>query len=219
MGLIAAIAGLERDSYYEHLGRGRFAVIVKTPVRRIMQTVNYVRTKSEDLLALRQLAAVKGTQTPVEFLLSAAENERLRFRIFFSHFDTALIEDAAERLAANKPYYPLYLGITECIASAEFITFTDLDECRKIPEEKHISLDSVLNTSLLKEMVISPDKPTPNIVRERAPHNFGEGRKLCAPASLVYGMKAQPLHVRLNIPAYAFVSPEGQEETIAFLEG
>ena len=54
MGVVAAVLGMERDSYYETLDRGRFSVAVKVPGRRLMQTVNYTRTKKEDLGVLRK---------------------------------------------------------------------------------------------------------------------------------------------------------------------
>ncbi len=62
MGTVAAILGWERDSYHEELGldEARFAVVVKVPVRRLIQTVNYVRTKKEDIERLRKLGVVGG---------------------------------------------------------------------------------------------------------------------------------------------------------------
>ena len=221
MGLVAAVLGFERDTYYEKLDQGRYAVAIKVPARRLVQTVNYVRTKKEDLSRLRRLERVPGTQTPVEFLLPAAGFSALRFRVFFAHPDAELVLSAAAFLREGRSCYPLYLGLTECIASATFINLFGLREIEEVPAGKTTSLTSVLNAAHLREAVLAGETGDGHrMIRERAPYAFDAGRKLRPPVSIIYEAQTRPFRVRLNVPAWRFPLPSGTgEETVAFLEG
>ncbi len=221
MGVVAAVAGLERDSYYEILapGRASFAVVGLTPVRRLIQTVNYVRTKGEDLARLRGLGAARGTQVPLELLLPAGEHLTLRFRVFFSCADGALVQEVAARLADRRPYFPLYLGLTEFIAEAEPVALAGPGDYEVVPPGGAVVLDSVLQAGLLAGVVLGRNGGSgPRFVRERAPFAFGPGRTLAPPADVIFEAGARPLPVRLRCPAYRFRLPD-RTCTVAFLEG
>jgi len=219
MGIVAAILGYERDSYYEELDRGRFAVAVKVPTRRLIQTVNYVRTKREDLILLRRLGRVSGTQTLLEFLVPGGEDRLLRFRLFFAHPSAALLGQAADRLKEGRPCFPLYLGITECLATARYVNLFKTQEFQTIAPGTTVQLTSVLNVAHL-ELIDLPTAYAPRLVRERAPYAFGAGRMLRPSIACIYDATGKPLSVRLRVPAYRFHLPFSEgEETVAFLEG
>ncbi|MBE3588406.1 MAG: CRISPR-associated protein Cas5 [Thermoanaerobacteraceae bacterium] len=219
MGVVAAVLGYERDSYYEELDRGRFAVVIKVPGRRLIQTVNYVRTKKEDLAELRRLGRARGTQIPLEFLWPARGNHNLCFRVFFTHPDAGLVEEAACRLRENRSYYPLYLGLTECIARGEYVLLAGRGDYQVVPPGSRVSLHSLLNAALLQEVLLAGNEGTCRLIREKAPHSFGPGRVLRPPVSIIYEERGQPFTARLQVPAYRFLFPNGEEETVAFLEG
>ncbi len=220
MGLVAAVLGFERDSYYEKLDHGRYALAIKVPPRRLIQTVNYVRTKKEDLTQLRRLARVPGTQTPVEFLMPTADYSSLRFRVCFCHSDVELVREVAVRLHERRSCYPLYLGITECIASGDYIDLVDLRDCEKVSPGEITGLTSVLNAAFLKEAVLSAGTGESfRLIRERVPYSFDPGRMLRSPISVIYEARARPFYARLNIPVWKVPLPSGMgEETVAFLE-
>ena len=216
MGIIAALLGMERDSYYGLLDRGRYGVAVKVPGRRLMQTVNYTRTKKEDLGVISRGGLVPGTQIPLELLLPAGAYPRLRFRVFFHHPDEELLAETAQRLQERRSHYPLYLGLTECPAMFEFRGFFNPSQYRRLPRGTPVSLTSVLNTALLEKLVLNGNAPR-RIFRERAPHSFGEGRTLCPPASLLY-TEGEPLTARLRTDAYHFEFGEAETDAVAFME-
>ncbi|MGI6616108.1 MAG: CRISPR-associated protein Cas5 [Dethiobacteria bacterium] len=216
MGVVAAILGMERDSYYETMDRGRFSIAVKVPGRRLMQTVNYTRTKTEDLTVIRKLGIVPGTQIPLELLVPDGAHTRLRFRIFFSHPDGELLKEIAQRLQQNRSHYPLYLGLTECPAMAEFCGLFAPQDYRSIPAGTDVALTSVLNTALMQKLVLNGGAPG-RIYRERAPHSFGKGRRLKPPASLLY-TEGERLTARLHRNAYRFELGDAGIETIVFME-
>jgi len=221
MGVVAAVVGLERDTYYEELDRGRFTVAVKTPTRRLLQTVNYVRTKAEDLGLLRRFGRPPGTQTPLEFLLAGGRHYNLRFRVFFAHPDRALVREAARRLREGRSSFPLYLGLTECLAGAEYRGLYTENDYERLAPGMPVGLTSVLNTAHLDRLELAP-AAAPRLVRERAPYAFGPGRTLCPPVSVIYETAGEPLPVRLRVPAYRFRDLAGNgtsgPETIVFLE-
>ncbi|MFY9447326.1 MAG: CRISPR-associated protein Cas5 [Dethiobacteria bacterium] len=216
MGIVAAILGMERDSYYGILDRGRFGVAVKVPGRRLMQTVNYTRTKKEDLGVIKRGGLVPGTQVPLELLMPEAAHPRLRFRVFFSHPDGELLAETVQRLRERRSYYPLYLGLTECPAMFEFRGLFKRGEYQQLPRGTPVELTSVLNIALLEKLVLNGNAPG-RIFRERAPHSFGEGRTLCPPATLLY-TEGEPLTVRLRTEAYQFEFGGAEKDTVAFME-
>lgn len=215
MGVVAAVLGWERDTYYEELGlqKARFAVVVKVPVRRIMQTVNYIRTKAEDLDRMRKLEAVGGTQVPLEFLIPAGESPHLKFRIYFTHQNQELVKEWALRVKTQKAYYPLYLGLTECIAQARFIYEGEPEAIHSPGEE--VIVHSVLNARFLAKPLLRGDIA---LYREKAPFSFGPGRQLLPTASFIYEVACRPVPAVLSCTAYTFSLPDGRE-TIVFMEG
>ncbi len=216
MGIIAAILGMGRDTYYDTLDRGCFSVTVKVPARRLMQTVNYTRTKKEDLGILRKLGTVPGTQIPLELLLPGVAYSKLCFRIFFSHPDSELLEETAQRLKGRRSHYPLCLGLTECPAIAAFLGLFERGDYQCLPVGTPVALTSVLNTTLLQKLILNGSSPG-QIYRERAPHSFGEGRRLQPPASMLY-TEGEQLPARLYKEAYRFELLNAETETIAFME-
>lgn len=216
MGVIAAILGMERDSYYEILDCGRFSVSVKVPGRRLMQTVNYTRTKKEDLTSLQRFGTVPGTQIPLELLLPGGAYARLCFRVFFSHPDGELVTETAQRLEKMQCHYPLYLGLTECPAIAKFQGLLHPQELRCLPAGSLVTLSSVLNSALMEKLVLNGNSAG-RIYRERAPHSFGKERRLRPPATMIY-TEGEPLTARLRTKAYQFELGDGEKETVAFME-
>lgn|GEM_PF-302427 len=216
MGIIAAILGMERDSYYETLDRGGFSVAVKVPGRRLMQTVNYTRTTKDDLSVLRRFGTVPGTQIPMELLLPDKEHSRLCFRIFFTHPDSKLLSETAHRLKENRSYYPLYLGLTECPAIPEYRGLFKAQDYQDLPAGENVTLTSVLNVTLMQKLVLSGGT-SGRVFRERVPHSFGEGRRLRPPASLLY-TEGEHLSALLHVDAYKFVFDEQEADTVVFME-
>jgi len=215
MGVVAAVLGWERDAYYEELGlqRARFAVVVKVPVRRIVQTVNYIRTKEEDLNRMKKLGAAKGTQVPLELLVPAGESPHLKFRMYFAHQDQELVKEWTARLKARRVHYPLYLGLTEFIAQARFL-YEGEPKAIHLPGEE-VAVNSVVNAAFLAKPLLKGDVA---LNREKAPLRFGPGRELLPTASFIYEVASRPVPAILSCAAYTFSLPDGQE-TVAFMEG
>lgn len=217
MGVVAAVLGRERDSYYEELHRGRYAVSIKIPVRRIMQTVNYTRTKNEDVSDYRKLGPTRGTQVPLELLFPGADQYSLCFRVCFSHPDAGMLQELGERLSGGNPFFPLYLGLTEFLARARPWGIRTKDDYQVSGAGQEIGLTSVLNSAYLQKIVLG-DKQAFRIFKELVPFTFRQGRVPGAPVSVIYAEAPHLLQVKLQVPVYTFELGDGEQETVAFLD-
>jgi len=132
-GIIAGILGKpsERFSkdknqiYYELLNEKNcfIGLGIKSKIRKIMQTVNYSFTKTQN----NQILFGKPTQIPLEILLTKKFGNELQYRIYFSHSDNKIYNDFKYMLSNNKFIYSPYLGITEFLASIKFINETEVE--------------------------------------------------------------------------------------------
>lgn len=106
IGLIAGLLGLPSERYtrkineiyYEKFNKDKclVAVSMQTRVRRMMQTVNYIRTKSLSELD----GSAGGTQIPLEILLSEKDNDakEITYRVYFYHTDEGIYTEFKDRL-------------------------------------------------------------------------------------------------------------------------
>ena len=133
VGLIAGLLGLpserhtkeKEDIYHEKFDeRNCFvAVSLRSKVKRMMQTVNYVRTKS-----LSEINGSAGsTQIPLEILIPENGHE-VTCRIYFYHTDKGIYGELKERLEKRMFVFPPYLGVTEFLASIDYIDEGDISK-------------------------------------------------------------------------------------------
>lgn len=119
-GMVAAMLGLDRDSYYDSFGRdnSRIAVKLQSPVRRYSLGINILTTEGSN-------SQIKGARPGSEITGPRQQNvfETLcepAYRLYISLDDPDLMEDLEETLAAGKSYYALSLGLSEHLASYEY---------------------------------------------------------------------------------------------------
>lgn len=211
-GLIAGILGFERDSYYEKFSiqNAKISVSLKSPIRKLIETVNYVwAEKPSDL----NLSAGKHTQIPVEIIVPQEWDDNLRYRIFFTHKDVKLLEEFVVRVKNKNFIYPPYLGISEFIADTEFVDFDDFNESFS---SDPILLTSILNTDVLKSGVgqISFRSEGALYVKEKMPIEFDNNRKLSSPPKeFIIEVKGKGINVTLNKPYF-----EIGEDKLIFME-
>lgn len=131
IGIISAILGYERDSYYEKfsIDNCKIALSVKSPIRKLIQTVNYVRTKEEDGFGSYERAIkaylnaeIQTYQTPLEIILPDSLTE-LRYRVYFWHKDEnkEIFNSLKDKLKNSKSHFSISFGISEFLAWYEYI--------------------------------------------------------------------------------------------------
>lgn len=147
VGMIAGVLGYEKDSYYDFFAtdKCKIALFLRTPVRKLFQTVNYLFVKTKG-----DLNGVNGhTQIPVEYLFPSIENNHIIYRIYFWHEDEKIYEKLKEFIQTKRAIYPPYMGVSELISSLEFIRETDVQIINTTV--KKVKFDSVVRISEIEE--------------------------------------------------------------------
>lgn len=203
-GLIAGLLGYERDAYSEDLGPEQcdLAVSVRVPVRRVMQTVNYVMTEARSSVWARNAGGFDGSaggiQTPVEWVFPALDEPRLRYRIFVHHRDPAFAERLSGTLRDGSYVYPPYLGMSECLGDVEHVaTLADWELSAKDGE---VALSTVVPSAAIAG---SPRlEAGTQIVKERIAFALGADRKLLCIGDVLYERNCSPIIARIGRPAF-----------------
>lgn len=202
-GLIAGLLGYERDSYSEDLGPEQcdIAVSVRVPVRRVMQTVNYVMTEGN--VWTKNAGGFDGTgdnplPTPVEWVFPALGEPRLRYRVFVHHQDPAFAERLSSTLRDGSHVYPPYLGMSECLGDAEHVaTLRDWDLSVKGDE---VSVSTIVPSAAISG---APRlEAGTQIVKERTAFALGADRKLLSIGDVLYERNCNPITARIGRPVF-----------------
>ena len=165
-GIIGAILGFERDSYYDTFSpeKCRISVSIKTSFRKFIQSVNYVRTKPDEDNFNKFENAIdsilkKNIKTyPISLEIVLPLNDILRYRIYFHTKNEALYNSLKNKLENGKTFFSVYLGITEFLADIDFIGDFEIKNPDKskgiisvIPDEFFENLEFKENISLILE--------------------------------------------------------------------
>ncbi len=213
-GLIAGIIGMKRDTYYKIFAsdKTRIAISIKTPLRKIIQTINYVWAENSNEL---NLSKGQHTQVPLEIVLPVSFENNICYRIFFSHSNQEILNKALVAIKEQKPIYPPYLGISEFIANIEFVDYVNSNS---IQEEKgEVTLDSVINTKYLENGKLIPYDGS-IYIKEMMPFEFDNERNLInSPEYFIVEILNGKIKVQLGKPYYK-VSYKKGEENILFME-
>jgi len=192
-GLIAGILGKPRDSYYEEFStnRCRVGISLKAPVRKIVQTVNYVRTKS-----LSEVDASAGhTQVPLELVLPLVGDKKLIYRIYFWHENDELMEKLWRRLRERRFIYPPYLGITECPAEIPWATVVGRDRLSWLSDPgRPLEIVTVIPVERLRSEGLKLQDGL-QLLKDRQPLDLAPGRSLAVVADILYERSAEPITI------------------------
>lgn len=189
-GLLAGMLGRERNGYHDlfALEKARVGVSLRSPVRRVVQTVGYLATDSDDWHGARLR-----TQVPVEFLLPCPPNRTIRYRIYFSHADRAVVAELYRLLASRRFCYPPCLGLACCPAWVEaprLFAWTDL-EVASGPRGP-IPVGSAVPAAQIDPAFGLPLAPGVRVMKDRMPLALGPRRELVAIGDVVWAEPAGP---------------------------
>jgi CRISPR-associated protein Cas5h len=186
-GMVAAMIGLGRDSYYDMFSRRNFlfGISILRPVRKTRINLNFINTKfGYYLWDITRKGYPPRTQIPLELV------RKPKYRIYL-HLTTSL-RDVKEKLKKNlmnhQTVYTLYLGISELIANFEFIGEFE-SEYVKIKKEEEIQSVITLDSRIVAE-------EGKRYGRETIPLYMDSDRRVVEYAEVVYEMNANPLKIR-----------------------
>jgi len=197
-GMMAAILGYERDSYYDLFSsrKCRIALQVKGDVRHTTNTVNYLMTDRP--LTIKKLRGHGGRMpVHVDVLLSGQHClNQLFYRIFFNHEDGRVQGELTERIRQSRFAYPPCLGTAYSLADVRFVDVVDAEVYRPDVET---AVHTVLPASAVAEL--HPQEGVRIFFEELVPADFSEGRKLARIETYLYG--TGPIRVRLNCEVFS----------------
>jgi CRISPR-associated protein Cas5h len=198
VGLIAGLLGLpserhtkdRENTYYEKFDEERclVAVSLRSKVRRIMQTVNYIRTKSLSEVD----GSAGGTQIPLEILLPESDNE-ITYRVYFYHADEEekIYNDLKRRLEEQRFIYPPYMGLSEFLASIDYLGEGSISR----NPNREVELNTVCK---LKEVELDFSGKDLQYITEKMPTGFLNDRTPKKPEEYVLEVKGKLMKVKLR---------------------
>lgn len=206
-GLIAGIMGYERDGYAEELNMDccRIAVSVRVPVRRVMQQVNYVMTEGD--VWSKNAGGFDGSagpiQVPVEWVFPAVGYRELRYRVYVTHENMEWLERLQAILQSGTPFYPPYLGMSECPGRVEHVATAE--DWRSEHREEELSLRTVVPAQAISG---APRLESGiQIVKERMPLALDGQRRLIAITDLIYNRAGTSISARVRVPVFEVSYP------------
>lgn len=211
-GLISAILGIERDTYYNNFSVDKVDIAVKknTKTRKILQSVNYMKITKKSEFEFPQ----NHTQIPFEMVLGDKGN--VSYRIYFSSKDIDIMDELEDRIKTQKCYYTPSLGAAPFNCNVKYI-----DRVKgEIKDKKDvIKIASIIPINKIENegIVISEIKMNETMmVKERMTREFKDGREIKSVESYIYDENTNPLPVNLK-DKYVKLSYKGIEENILFM--
>lgn len=219
-GLLAGILGIERDEYYGIFSSNKFrcAVEICFPVRKLIQTVNYILTVSSS-----DVNKAKGsTQVPFELVVSKAAYKniysKLRYRLYFTHQDKSLLEEIRERVKKQLYSYPPYLGVTECTGKFTYVAELLPEEITVMPPGEEIEINTVCNLNHIQKGSLEIKvEDSRRYIKELIPIEFDENRMLKISREVVYEEEGKGIKGKFNVPVLRTVV-EGKEKNLLWLQ-
>jgi len=156
IGIIAAMIGLNRDSYYEKLSSDKCNVSLEivNPIDKVKFSTNYVDTKK------LKYGTIDGrTRIRCEYVKNP------KYRIYVNFLDQELQQKFKKILQEKHFQYTISLGISQHLANIKFVGEYKIDE-KSLSEE--ITLHSVVRMDFIKNLkIIYDEKLFPEYNKDR----------------------------------------------------
>lgn len=187
MGIVAAILGFERDSYYDILYSENLDITVRIMFkpRKIMQTLNYMKIESP-----KDIFKVKNhTQVPFEVI--ASKDSDVIYRIYLTHKNREIYEKIKHNLTCGLCEYPPYFGAAPFSARVDYVgeyngEYVDKEELISTP----INKDYIEKISLQEQNLI--------LARERMPRDFDNNRMIQDSGTYIFDENGKPIKAKLK---------------------
>jgi len=201
MGMIAAILGYERDSYYDELSRDKLgiALSVMSEPRKLLLPTNYLDT---DTINEDRLRGGSKKPTNIEYVFPIF-NE-LVYRIYVVVLDDTIKKDVIDRLECmiknKRSIYPLSLGPANCLAETKYLTYTNAELLDyNIYKNDHMQVSTVIPKDMIADEGIRFTQDRKIILEERLPPDFGGKRDVKGKSrNYIFECSGKPIEVRLK---------------------
>ncbi|MEM3667791.1 MAG: type I-B CRISPR-associated protein Cas5b [Candidatus Aenigmatarchaeota archaeon] len=182
-GIISAILGLERDSYYELFfpENAQLAVRVLKSLKKVRININLIKT--DEGFYLWDIRNNPRSPTPFEFVKDP------NYRIYVWLKDKKVYEKLKDFLQYHKSYYTPYLGTSELIANFKFIGEFDVDiRNAKNEEEIHTVVRNDKSTLIVEKYKL--------YIKERIPIFMNNNRVVQEYADVFFEANANSVKIK-----------------------
>ena len=189
-GLIAAMLGYSRDSYYTIFSRSNidYSIEIINPIKKIVLPETIIKTDEGFYLWDIKDEQKRRAPTPYEFV----KNPKYRIYVRFKNKAIEKIyEDFKKFLKGHQTVYTPYLGISEMIANFEFIGDFEAKPLKINPN----NFGEIQTIGRVDKIKIVPQEGK-TYGRETIPLYMNEDRKVVEYASVVYEVNGKPLAVK-----------------------
>jgi len=207
-GLISAILGLPRDSYYKLFGKDNsaFALQILNPIRKIKITQNLINTKENDnplYLKYGFINSFKGrTQIPFEFI------KEPKYRVY-AWLSDQKFDDLIKLIKEHKSVYTPYLGISECIANFEIFKDGMFEVEKKRVNGEEVEIHSIIKKGAVKKIKLEKGK---NYGIVKVPGFMNQDRSVSKYMEFYYEEDGKPL----TITEGEYYTLKGEDVNVVF---
>jgi len=224
MGIVAAILGLDRDSYYEKLSSSNinFSVRILVPLKKSFHRLNFLSIKSLGDMSKSLSSDFRGDggriQTPFEIVsgLDITKDE-VRYQIFIMPKESGIeiYNEIRNRLINSGSFYNISLGTANFSANIYEVEVFNKERINYIESSEYVLISSVIPSSIVTELkFIREEYGNYNFIEEdMMPGDFKEdmNREVTKMNRLLFSTTNYPLRVKLNKGYYEL---KMNEETI-----
>ena len=188
-GIIAAMLGYERDSYYTKLDKELFIAVKKNyPTHMMTHTLNYIKAVSTGELSKPK----EHTQIPFEVITSRS---KVSYRVYVGGDSFSDMDMLIERLKTNKYAFPPTLGTAFFLADVEFVSEVDF---QTVIVDEYVPISTVINSDAVYELKM--DEMV--LLKEKMPQAFGDDRTIKPAESYFIESEGRPVNIKLS-PEYS----------------
>lgn len=211
MGLIAAIMGWPRDTYYEKLSSENihFGIRVMSPLKKTFHRLNFLSIKSIGDMAKRWSTDFRGEggriQTPFE-IVSAWDIRRgeVIYQIFIMATESGaeVFNILKTQFLHGEPVFNVTLGVANFTASVHDVELVTADKTTETLSEEYIQMHSAVPTKLVEDLRFEKEEyDSYNFVEEdMMPGDFvsNGNREVKRMNRLLFSTTQNPIRVKLN---------------------
>lgn len=215
MGMVGAVMGWSRDSYYEDLASEniRFGIRVLSPLKKSFHRLNLLSIKSTGDMSKKWSSDFRGEggriQTPFE-VVSAWDisKEEVVYQIFISSTDSGknIFELIRTQFLTNAPVFNITLGTANFTASIYEVELINNDEIIEKSSEEFILMNTAIPSYQIEELKFNKEEfGNYNFVEEdMMPGDFvaNNNREVRKMNRLLFSITPNPIRVKLKNPFF-----------------
>ena len=188
-GLIAAMIGFSRDSYYTLFSRDNveYSIKIINPIKKIVIPETIIKTDKGFYLWDIKNEQGRRVPTPYEFV----KDPKYRIYIRFKSASLKEVYKKLKRLLENhQTVYTPYFGITEMIANFEFV-----GDFPAIPLSIKDDIKDLHSVARIDTIKIIPEEGK-RYGRETVPLYMDSDRKVLEYCNIIYEVNGKPIKIR-----------------------